>query len=164
MAANTQPVFPLTVNIGNTAATALQCLLTGALTAATAYDGADANAKNFYTAGTAGGSKLDCITIRVVGVNGTAVTATSAATVIRIWANNAINTTATNSQLIAEVAIPATTLAANSASATGYYVRLTPELNGIPSALPAGYKLYAGSTIAAVTNTAWAVSAFGGDF
>lgn len=165
MAANTQPVFPLTSNTG-VAATGIQCILTTAMTNTKAFDGTDTAGTAlalFYTAGAAG-SKIDSINIRLTSTNGTTVGTTSTATLVRLWLNNgSANTTATNNILIGEVAVPATTLTALGTSVASLISTLT-SANSIPVSIPAGYKLYAGITVAPGTGCAVAVSAFGGDF
>ncbi len=135
MAANTQPVFPLTpvVPVGNTL-----------LTANTAKDGTG-TVSTLYTAG-ANGSKLSGVQI--------AYTGTSVATVLRLFINNgSANSTPANNSLYQSITIPANTLSEKAAAADiNFPLSLT---------LPAGYKLLAtiGTTVAA----ALSVTATGGD-
>jgi hypothetical protein len=135
MAANTQPVFPLTpvIPVGNTL-----------LTANTAKDGTGTVA-TLYTAG-ANGSKVSSIQI--------AYTGTSVATVLRLFINNGgANSTPANNSLYQSISVPANTLSETAAAA---------DINTpLSLTLPAGYKLLAtiGTTVAA----ALAVTVNGGD-
>jgi hypothetical protein len=135
MAANTQPVFPLTpvIPVGNTL-----------LTANTAKDGTGTVA-TLYTAGV-NGSKVSGVQI--------AYTGTSVATVLRLFINNGLtNSTPANNSLYMSVSVPANTLSETAAAA---------DINvPLSLTLPAGYKLLAtiGTTVAA----ALSVTATGGD-
>jgi hypothetical protein len=135
MAANTQPVFPLTpvIPVGNTL-----------LTANTAKDGTGTVA-TLYTAGV-NGSKVSSIQI--------AYTGTSVATVLRLFINNGgANNTPANNSLYMSISVPANTLSETAAAA---------DINvPLSLTLPAGYKLLAtiGTTVAA----ALAVTVNGGD-
>lgn len=133
MAANLQPIFPLTpkVSWGTVA------------TANTAKDGTG----TVVTAFTAGvnGSKIDQIKVRALGTN--------IATVLRIFVNNgSANTTAVNNALIHEVTISATTLS-EVAALTDTDVTITKGSDVVVPIpyLPAGYKINVaiGTTIAA---------------
>ena len=157
MAANTAPIFPLTPNTG-----LMNVLLTTALTNTKAFDGTD-------TAGTAlaqcyeagvNGSRIDSFTVQFVSTNGATASGTTAATLVRFWINNGTaNTTATNNQLLAEMAISAATITALATAPNTVY---TIPIN---KAIPAGYKIFAGLT-AAIGGTACAlsISANGGDY
>lgn len=133
MAANVQPIFPLTpkVSWGTVA------------TANTAKDGSG----TMVTAFTAGvnGSKIDQIKVRALGTN--------VATVLRFFLNNgSTNATAANNTLIHEVTIAATTLSETSALADNdiTITKGSDVVVPIPY-LPAGYKINVavGTTIAA---------------
>lgn len=157
MAANTSPIFPLTPNAG-----VLNVLLTTAVTNTKAYDGTDTAGTALalcYTAG-ANGSKVDGINVSLTSTNGATASGTTNATVVRFWLNNgSANTTATNNQLIGELAIPAATLVA---LATGINTTYSFAFN---RAIPAGYKIYAGTTVAiGGTNCAVLVAVNGGDY
>lgn len=135
MAANTQPVFPLTpvVVVGKTLAAAN-----------TAKDGTGAVAE-LYTAGI-NGSKLSGVQI--------AYTGTSVATVLRLFINNGgSNATPANNSLYKSISVPANTLSEVAAAAD---IEVPLSLT-----LPAGYKILAtlGTTVAAQL----AVTASGGD-
>ena len=160
MAVTATPIFAQTPNAG-----AMNCILSTALTNTKAFDGTDTAGTALalaYTAG-ANGSRIDQVQIKFASTNGATASGTSNATVIRFWINNgATNTTATNNSFFGEVALPATAVTALATSAnTVYYLTLPPGgLN-----LPATYRLYAGSTVAAGgTAIAFQVNAVGGDY
>ncbi len=157
MAANTQPIFPLTPNIG-----AMNALLSTAMTNTKAYDGTEAAGTAMVLVATAGanGSRFDALQVQFASTNGATASGTTSATVVRFWANNgSANTTATNNQLLGEIAVAAQTV---TALATGTNPVYTLTLN---KSLPAGYKIYAGTTVAVGgTNCALLVSATGGDY
>jgi uncharacterized membrane protein YadS len=83
--------------------------------------------------------------------------------VVRFWLNNAsVNTTASNNIFIGEVAVPATAVTALGTSALTTYP-LTLPVNGLN--IPATYRVYAGTTVAAGgTNIAIAVNVLGGNY
>jgi hypothetical protein len=154
------PIFSQTPNVG-----ALNAVLSTAMTNTTTFDGTMAAGTAMalvYTAG-ANGSRVDQITCRFASTNGAAATGTSAATVVRFWMNNgSANTTAGNNIFLGEVAMPATavTAAGTTVLAVGAFPVPVGGLN-----LPAGYRIYAGTTVAAGgTNIAIAVNAVGGDY
>jgi hypothetical protein len=157
MSANVLPIFPITPNPG-----LMNVLLTTAMTNTKAYDGTDAAGAALaqcFLAG-ANGSRLDSLQVQLTGTNGATASGTTAATVIRFWLNNgSVNTTASNNQLLGEVAIAAATLVALATAINPVY---TIPIN---KAIPAGYKIYAGTTVA-VGGTACAllISANGGDY
>ena len=156
MVANTTPIFTLTPNTGE-----MNCLVSTAMAAADAMDGTSSVGTAFALAFTAGadGSRIDEITVRYAATNGSTASGTFAASVIRLWLNNGSdNTTATNNQLLGEIAVPAQTVTALSTQITQPQV-LPIELN-----IPAGYRIYAGSTVAAGGSLAWQVSIAGGDY
>ncbi|MBI4856174.1 MAG: hypothetical protein HY818_05485 [Acetobacterium woodii] len=133
MAANLQPIFPLTPKVSwGTVATA-NTVKDGTGTVVTAF-----------TAGV-NGSKIDQIKVRALGTN--------IATVLRIFVNNgSANTTAVNNTLIHEVTISATTLS-EVAALTDTDVTITKGSDVVVPIpyLPAGYKINVaiGTTIAA---------------
>jgi hypothetical protein len=160
MAVTATPIFVQTPNVG-----APNALLSTAMTNTSAFDGTQAVGTNMVLVFTAGanGSRIDQVTCRFASTNGATASGTSAASLIRFWINNgSVNTTATNNIFFGEVAMGAT-----SVSALGTSV-LTVNFLTLPTGglnLPAGYKLYAGSTVAAGgTNIAFAVQAIGGDY
>lgn len=154
------PIFSQTPNVG-----ALNAVLSTAMTNTTTFDGTMAAGTAMalvYTAG-ANGSRVDQITCRFASTNGAAAAGTSAATVVRFWMNNgSANTTAGNNIFLGEVAMPATAVTA--AGTTALAVGALPvPVSGLN--LPAGYRIYAGTTVAAGgTNIAIAVNAVGGDY
>lgn len=164
MPANTAPIFPLTPNLGVN-----NVVLSTALTNTKAFDGTDTAGTALalvYTAG-ANGSRLDSLTVRLTSTNGATASGTSNATLVRFWINNgSANTTAGNNQLTPwDVAIPATGVTALDTAALPSYNALTNSPTAAGISLPAGYKIYAGTTVAAGgTNIGVLVTAQGGDY
>ena len=160
MAVTATPVFTQTPNVG-----ALNAIVSTAMTNTTAFDGTMATGTAMALVFTAGadGARIDQIMCRLASTNGATASGTSSATVVRFWINNAsANTTATNNIFLGEVAIPATAVTALGTSALTTYP-LTLPLNGLN--IPATYRIYAGTTVAAGgTNIAIAISAFGGNY
>lgn len=160
MAVTATPIFTQTPNVG-----ALNAILSTAMTNTKAFDGTEATGTAMVLAFTAGadGSRLDQVVCRLASTNGATASGTSAATLVRFWINNgSANTTATNNIFLGEVAIPATAVTALGTSALTTY-SLTLPVNGLN--LPATYRIYAGTTVAAGgTNIAIAISAFGGNY
>jgi hypothetical protein len=164
MAVTSTPIFTQTPNVG-----ALNAIISTAMTNTKAYDGTETAGTPLalcYTAG-ANGSRVDTITVRLTSTNGATASGTSSALLVRFWLNNgSANTTATNNQLMAgEIAIPATTVTALATGALPSYNLLanTPYAGGI--SVPAGYKIYAGTTVAAGgTNIAVLITVQGGDY
>lgn len=156
MATTATPIFPQTPNAG-----VMNCLLSTAMTNTKAMDGTEVAGTSLalaYTAG-ANGSRVDTIRVRYTATNGSTATGTSAATVIRFWLNNgSVNTTATNNKFIGEIAMPAQTVTALATGTMPEYV-LT-----LGVSIPAGYKIYAGSTVAAGGVLAFLVDVSGGDY
>mgnify|MGYP003662298678 FL=1 len=154
------PIFTQTPNVG-----ALNAVLSTAMTNTKAFDGTETVGTPMalvYTAG-ANGSRVDQINCRFASTNGATASGTSAATVVRFWMNNgSANTTAGNNIFLGEVAMPATAVTALGTSALTVYALPVP-VGGLN--LPATYRIYAGTTVAAGgTNIAIAVSAVGGDY
>jgi hypothetical protein len=154
------PIFVQTPNNG-----ALNAILSTAMTNTKAFDGTEATGTNMVLVFTAGanGSRVDQITCRFASTNGATASGTSAASLIRFWINNgSVNTTAGNNIFLGEVAMAATAVTALATAVTtvNYLTLPTGGLN-----LPASYRIYAGSTVAAGgTNIAFAISAIGGDY
>ena len=164
MAANISPIFPLTPNTG-----VQNVILSTAMTNTKAFDGTDTAGTALALAFTAGanGARVDTIIARLTSTNGATASGTSSALVVRLWLNNgSANTTATNNQLMAgEIAIPATAVTALATGTLPSYNLLagTPYAGGI--SVPAGYKIYAGTTVAAGgTNIAVLITVQGGDY
>lgn len=157
MAANTSPIFPLTPNPG-----LMNVLLSTAMTNTKAYDGTEAAGTALAQVLLAGasGARIDSLSVQLTSTNGATASGTTAATVVRFWINNgSANTTATNNQLLGEVAIAAATVTALATSANPVYVV------SVNQSIPAGYKIYAGTTVAVGgTNCALQVSANAGDY
>lgn len=150
------PVFPQTPNQG-----VMNCILSTAMTNTKAMDGTETAGTALalaYTAG-ANGSRVDTVQFRYTATNGSAATGTSAASLIRLWLNNgSANTTATNNQLLAEMPMPAQAVTALATGSNPVYT-LTLGIS-----IPAGYKIYAGNTVAAGGVLAFQVSVQGGDY
>jgi hypothetical protein len=160
MAVTATPIFAQTANAG-----AMNAILSTAMATTVAFDGTTAAGTAqalCYTAG-ANGSRIDQIQVRFASTNGAAASGTSAATVIRFWINNgSANTTAGNNAFLGEVALPATAVTAAGTSANPVYSIPVP-VGGLN--LPAGYKIYAGMTVAiGGTAIAAAVITLGGDY
>lgn len=154
------PIFTQTPNVG-----ANNAILSTAMTNTSAFDGTQATGTAMalvFTAG-ANGARIDQITCRFASTNGAAASGTSNASVIRFWINNgSANTTATNNIFLGEVAMASTTVTALGVSALAVNALLLPS-GGLN--LPAGYRIYAGATVAAGgTNIAFAINAIGGDY
>ena len=135
MAANINPIYPLTPKVA----------WGTVLTANTAMDGTGAQV-TVYTAG-ANGARVDKLRCKALGAN--------VQTVLRVFVNNgATNATPANNTLIAELTLPATT-ASNTYGALDRVLMLD-------VALPATYVLNVaiGTTVA----TGWAITAEGGDY
>jgi hypothetical protein len=160
MAVTATPIFTQAPNAG-----ALNALLSTAMTNTKAFDGTETAGTALALVFTAGadGSRIDQVVCRLASTNGATASGTSAATLVRFWINNgSANTTAGNNIFLGEVAIPATAVTALGTSALTTY-SLTLPINGLN--LPASYRIYAGTTVAAGgTNIAIAVSAFGGNY
>ena len=135
-------------------------LLSTAMTTTKNRDGTEAVGTSMglvYTVGTAGG-QLPKLRVRFGSTAGAQATGTTAATVVRIWANNgSANTTATDNYLLGEVSVTATPM-----SETAAVTQPTDYDFGLLS-LPAGYKIYAGlATAIGGTACALAVNMLGG--
>jgi hypothetical protein len=160
MAVTATPVFTQTPNVG-----ALNAILSTAMTNTKSFDGTEATGTAMVLAFTAGadGARIDSVVCRLTSTNGATASGTSNATVVRFWLNNAsANTTATNNIFIGEVAVPATAVTALGTSALTTYP-LTLPVNGLN--IPATYRVYAGTTVAAGgTNIAIAVNVLGGNY
>lgn len=156
MATTATPIFPQVPNVGT-----MNCLLSTAMTNTKAMDGTETVGTSMALAFTAGsdGARVDTVKFQYTATNGQTATGTSAASLIRLWLNNgSANTTATNNQLLAEMPMPAQAV---TALATGNNPVYTLTL-GI--SIPAGYKIYAGNTVAAGGVLAFQVSVQGGDY
>jgi hypothetical protein len=157
MAVTATPIFPQTPNCGT-----MNCILTTAMTNTKAFDGTDTAGTALAIAFTAGadGARIDTVKIRYTSTNGATASGTTNATVIRLFLNNgSVNTTATNNKFIGEIAVPAQAVTALATGTMPEYV-LTLGIS-----IPAAYKIYAGSTVAAGgTNCAFLVDIVGGNY
>jgi hypothetical protein len=136
MAANQNPIFPLTPNIS----------WTGNLTTGTNnYDGTSGVTLG-YTAG-ANGSFLQNVIAKAAGTN--------VQTVLRIFINNgSANGTAANNAFFREFTLAATTASSNSATQAYEF-----PMNIL---IPAGYRLYA--VLATTVAAGFQISFMGGDY
>jgi len=154
------PIFAQTPNVG-----ALNARVSTAMTNTTAFDGTSAVGTALALVFTAGvnGARVDQLTCRFASTNAATASGTSSATLVRIWINNgSANTTAANNIFLGEVALPATTVTSLNNAALTVYPAILP-VGGLN--LPAGFRIYAGLTVAAGgTNIAIALNAFGGDY
>jgi hypothetical protein len=160
MAVTATPIFTQTPNVG-----ALNAIISTAMTNTKAFDGTDTAGTALalvYTAGV-NGSRIDQITCRFTSTNGATASGTSSASLIRFWINNgSANTTATNNILFGEVAMAATAVTALGTAVIAANT-LTLPTGGLN--LPASYRIYAGSTVAAGgTAIAFLINAIGGDY
>lgn len=156
MAVTNQPIFPQTPNAG-----VMNCIVSTAMTNTKAMDGTETAGTALALAFTAGanGARVDTIQVRYTATNGSTATGTSAASVIRFWLNNgSANTTATNNKFLGEIAMPAQAVTALATGTLPEYIKTL----GI--SIPAGYKIYAGSTVAAGGVLAFLVDICGGDY
>ena len=156
MTTTATPVLPQTPNVG-----ALNCILSTAMTNTKAFDGTDTAGTALalaYTAG-ANGSRLDYVKVKLASTNGATASGTSSATVVRFWLNNgSANTTAGNNIFIDEILIPATAVAALATAVTTTYIL------PLGFSVPAGYRIYAGETVAVGgTNIGLAINVIGAD-
>lgn len=157
MAVTATPIFPQTPNVG-----VMNAVLSTAMTNTSAFDGTQAVGTAMaliFTAG-ANGARVDGLKARLTSTNGAAAAGSSSATLVRYWLNNgSANTTATNNTLLCEIAVPASGVSALATTVVAEFFSPTSY------SIPAGYKIYAGITVApAGTNIGVLVSAFGGDF
>lgn len=144
MAANTNPIFPLTPNVGFGKVT------TADGTALKNHDGTSEGAVLIFTAGE-NGARVDEISAVHLGTN--------VATTLRIFINNGGDqTNAANNSLYKEVTAAAATISETAALTAISILAATASA----LVLPAGYKLYAvvGTTIAAGLQ----VNIIGGDY
>ncbi len=161
MALTINPAFPQVANVGE-----LSPLLSTAMTNTKAFDGTEALGtamRLIYTAGAESINQITKIRVQYSSVAGSTATGTTAASVVRFWLNSGganAHTTASNNQLLGELALPAQAM---TALATAINPILEFPLN-IPN-LPAGYRIYAGTTVATGgAVNAFLVTAFGGNY
>jgi hypothetical protein len=160
MAVTATPIFAQVPNAG-----AMNAILSTAMATTAAFDGTTAvgTAQALcFTAGT-NGARVDQIQVFYSSTNGAAASGTSSATTIRFWINNgSTNATAGNNAYLGAVALPAAAVVAAGTTVLSSYTIQLP-LGGLN--LPAGYKIYAGMTVAiGGTNIAAAVNVLGGDY
>lgn len=157
MAVTATPIFPQTPNVG-----IMNAVLSTAMTNTKAFDGTEAAGTAMaecFTAG-ANGARVDSVTVRYTSTNGATASGTTSASVMRLWINNgSANTTATNNQFLGEIALPAQAVTALATGTLPEYTLI------IGKSIPAGYKIYAGLTVAiGGTNCAVIPCVSGGDY
>lgn len=141
MAANTQPIFPLTPKVSFLTLTTQNTNMDGTGTAAV-----------LFTAGT-NGARVDEIKCKALGTN--------VASVLRIFINNGSDAeTATNNALFTEISLPATTADADAALTEEVVLTGDGALKNLT--LPNGYKLLA--TVGTTVASGWKVTCLGGDY
>jgi hypothetical protein len=150
MPANTAPIFTLTPNVGQVKITQSAALANSAGVGTVATDIFKA-----FTAG-ANGSLVQRVRFNVVA---TAAAVSSVATVLRIYLSTvgSGSTTAADTFLLGEVAVPAIS-AANASNATNYYDF---PLN---FAIPAGTYIHVSQHAAQTANQSWNATVIGGDY
>lgn len=143
MPANTTPIFSKVGHIEWK--TVLTANTTTDLTSGTTY--------LLFTADATNGSRVERIRVIPLGTN--------VASVLRIWLNNGSTpATAANNTLLAEIALPATTVS-QVTSQTPIDLPASSDLS-FPLVLPLGYRLYA--TLGTVLAAGVSVAAIGGDY
>lgn len=154
MAANVNPVFPLTPQI------VVGQQLSAAATANNFYSGSDAigaNIVSLFVAG-ANGSRVDFIRLKYGSTSNTAPTGTTNSTIMHVFINNGVsNTVSTNNSFLTDFLVPSVVM-----SNTVLNGEITIPL-GI--SLPVGYRILVNSQAAnGATNGAWVLTAIGGDY
>ena len=152
MPANFNPIYALTPNVSSVKITQNSVLVRS--------DGSAANAIGTdqflaFTKG-ASGSFVQRIRFNVVA---SAAAVTSVATTLRVFLST-INTgtpTAANTNVLAEISVPAIS-AANSTAASAYY-----EIP-LNMAIPASRYILVSQHVAQTTNQSWQATVFGGDY
>lgn len=154
MAANVNPVFPLTPQI------VISSPLSAAATAANFYSGTDAIGANNLSTFVAGvnGSRVDFIRVKYASTPSAAPSGTTNATVMHVFINNGgSNTIPSNNVFFTDFLVPSVLM-----SNTVLNGEITVPL-GV--SLPAGYRILVNSQAAnGATNGAWTITAIGGDY
>lgn len=152
MPANFNPIYALTPNVGSVKITTTAALVRS--------DGSAANAIGTdqflaFTAG-ANGSFVQRVRFQPVA---SAAAVNSVATTLRVFLSsvNSGTPTATNTSLLAEIAVPIISTA-NTVNATNYY-----EIP-LNIAIPTGRYILVSQHIAQTTNQSWQAIVFGGDY
>jgi hypothetical protein len=141
MAANTQPIFPITQNIDGGKV----------ITADTSYETPTTNPVTVFTAGE-NGSRIDAIKVRALGTN--------IDTVLRLFIYDNVSVY----YLAYEIQLAASTAAADNITGTDVDLLRDTGYEAMPVIpyLPAGYKIIA--TVGTTVATGWMVTVFGGDY
>jgi hypothetical protein len=141
VAANIDPIFPITPNIGGGKVT----------TADTSYETPTTNGVLIFTAGEYG-ARIDQIKARALGDN--------IATVLRLFVFDNVSTY----HLVHEEALPASEADADGETGDDIDILRDTGYEALPviSALPAGYKIIA--TVGTTVASGWMITVFGGDY
>lgn len=140
MAANTQPIFPLTPNVDGGKV----------ITADTAYETPSTNPVTVFTAGS-DGSRVDAIKVRALGTN--------IDTVLRLFIY-----TGSTYYLMYEIQLSASTASADNITGTDIDLLRDTGYEAMPVIpyLPATYTIVA--TVGTTVASGWMVTVFGGDY
>lgn len=141
MAANTQPIFPVSPNVSGGKV----------ITADTSYETPTTNPVTVFTAGT-NGSRIDAIKARALGTN--------IDTVLRLFVHDG----ASAYYLAYEIQLAASTAAADDITGTDVDLLRDTGYEAMPVIpyLPASYEIIA--TVGTTVATGWMVTVFGGDY
>ena len=140
MAANTQPIFPVSPNVSGGKV----------ITADTSYETPTTNPVTVFTAGT-NGSRIDEIKVRALGDN--------VATVLRLFVY-----TGSAYHLVHETTLASSSAAANAVTGTDYDILRDTGYEAMPPIpyLDAGWTIIA--TVGTTVASGWMVTVFGGDY
>jgi len=140
MAANTQPIFPISQNIGGGKV----------ITADTSYETPTTNGVTVFTAGTEG-SRIDEIKVRALGDN--------IATVLRLFIY-----TGSAYHLVHETTLASSSAAADAVTGTDYDILRDTGYEAMPPIpyLEGGWTIIA--TVGTTVASGWMVTVFGGDY
>lgn len=145
MPSNTDPIFSKQGDLSNNGSTGMNQAITAA---ANDFTGASASNSLVFTADATNGGFVQRLRLKAAGTN--------IASVLRIFVNNgSVNTTAANNSFYGEIALPATT--ASATSATG------PDMDyPMNIALPAGFRIFVG--LATAVAAGWVVTPVAGKY
>lgn len=152
MAANTNPIYSLTPNVGSVKITTTSTLVRS--------DGSAANAigTDQFLAFSSGTDGSFVQRVRFIPV-ASAAAVNSVATTLRVFLStvNSGIPTSTNTQLLAEISVPIIS-ASNSTNAVTYY-----EIP-LNIAIPSGNYILVSQHVAQTTNQSWQATVFGGNY
>jgi len=152
MAANINPIYSLTPNVGSVKITTTSALVRS--------DGSAVNAigTDQFLAFTSGASGSFVQRVRFIPV-ASAAAVNSVATTLRVYLStvNSGTPTATNTNLLGEIGVPIISAANSTAPASYYEIPLN-------IAIPASRYILVSQHIAQTTNQSWQAIVFGGDY